>query len=151
MYKNILIATDGSEIAQTAVEEGLELASKIGARATIVTVTEPWDAVILGESSLAFPINDYNKSQEETAAKILSDANAVAKKLDTACDTLHVINDAPAEGIVEAANKLDADLIVIGSHGRRAVARILLGSQANKVIALTTIPVLVCRPHDEDS
>jgi nucleotide-binding universal stress UspA family protein len=62
-----------------------------------------------------------------------------------ACDTLHVKDQYPAEGIVEAAQARGCDLIVMASHGRRGLSKLLLGSQATRVLTHTDVPVLVCR------
>lgn len=145
MYKHLLIATDGSELATKAVEQGVGLAKALGAKATIITVTEPWTAAVSGEMSIAFPIDDYEKGCAASAARVLSAASEVASKAGIDFQTQHVKDQFPAEGIVEAAKSRGADLIVMASHGRRGMTRLLLGSQANKVVTHSTIPVLVCR------
>jgi nucleotide-binding universal stress UspA family protein len=144
MYKHILIATDGSELAGKAVTTGLTLAKTLGAKATAVNATEPWTAMVTGEAALAFPIEEYEKSAAENAAKILSEVSAAAKKQGVACETVHV-NDFPAEGIIATAKAKSCDLIVMASHGRRGIARVLLGSQAMRVLTLSSVPVLICR------
>lgn len=145
MYKHILIATDGSELAMKALEQGLGLAKALGAKATAVTVTEPWTAAVSGEMAIAFPIDDYEKGCAANAARVLSSAAAAASKAGVACETYHVKDQFPAEGIVEAAKSRGCDLIVMASHGRRGVSRLLLGSQANKVVTHGAVPVLICR------
>jgi nucleotide-binding universal stress UspA family protein len=145
MFKHILIATDGSELAQKAVTEGLELAKGTGARITVINVTEPWVAVAPGEIAMAFPIKEYDESVTANAAQILSAVETQAKALDVACTTLHVKDQFPAEGIVDTATQRGCDLIVMASHGRRGLMRFLLGSQAIKVLTHSAIPVLVCR------
>ncbi len=144
MYKHILIATDGSELAAKAVTTGLALAKALGAKVTAVNATEPWTAMVTGEAALAFPIEEYEKSSAESAAKILSEVSAAAQKQGVACETVHV-NDFPAEAIIETAKGRGCDLIVMSSHGRRGLARVLLGSQATRVLTLSTVPVLICR------
>jgi nucleotide-binding universal stress UspA family protein len=145
MYKHILIATDGSELAGKAVAAGLELASRIKANVTVVTATEPWSAMMLGEpAALAFPIEEYEKSAAENARRILSAVQDAAQKQGVACETVHV-NDFPAEAIVATAKAKGCDLIVMASHGRRGVVRALLGSQATTVLTQSTVPVLICR------
>ena len=144
MYKHILIATDGSELASKAVTTGLTLAKTLDAKVTAINATEPWTAMVTGEAALYFPVEDYEKSAAETAAKILSEVGAAAKKQAVACETVHV-NDFPAEGIIAAAKARGCDLIVMSSHGRRGLARVLLGSQALRVLTMSTVPVLVCR------
>jgi nucleotide-binding universal stress UspA family protein len=145
MYKHILIATDGSELAGRAVGAGLELAKALQAKVTAVTATEPWPAMVVGgEPALAFPIEDYDKAVAENAARILSSVSQAATQAGVACETLH-ISDFPAEGIVETAKAKGCDLIVMASHGRRGLSKLILGSQAARVLTLSTVPVLVCR------
>ena len=144
MYKHILIATDGSELAGKAVTAGLALAKTLNAKVTAINATEPWTAMVTGEAALAFPIEEYEKSAEENATKMLSEVSAAAKKQGVACDTVHV-NDFPAEAIIATVKARGCDLIVMASHGRRGLARMILGSQAMRVLTLSTVPVLICR------
>ncbi|HML41917.1 MAG: universal stress protein [Hyphomicrobium zavarzinii] len=145
MFKHILIATDGSELAQKAVTQGLELAKGLGAQVTVINVTEPWAAVAPGEVAMAFPIHEYEESVATNAARILSAVDTQAKAQGVTCATLHVKDQFPAEGIIETAGQRGCDVIVMASHGRRGLMRFLLGSQAIKVLTNSTIPVLVCR------
>ncbi|MFM9942877.1 MAG: universal stress protein [Hyphomicrobiaceae bacterium] len=145
MFKHILIATDGSELAQKAIEQGVGLAKALGAKALIVTVTEPWTSVASGDVVFSYPVEEYDKSAAANAAKILASASETAKKQAVACDTVHVRDQYPAEGIVNTASKQACDLIVMASHGRRGLSRMLLGSQANKVVTQSPVPVLICR------
>ena len=145
MYKNIMIATDGSELAQKAVGQGLMLARALDAKVVVVMITEPWRSIVSVEMMASFPIDQYEKSAAEAAASILGTVPEIARKVGIACDTLHVKDADPAEGIVATAKKLGSDLIVMASHGRRGLSRMVLGSQANKVVALSSVPVLVCR------
>jgi nucleotide-binding universal stress UspA family protein len=144
MYQHILIATDGSELAGRAVSAGLELAQALRAKVTAVTATEPWSSMVTGEAALSFPIEDYEKAAAENAARILSAVSETAGQAGVACETLHV-NDFPADGIVETAKARGCDLIVMASHGRRGLSKLILGSQASRVLALSPVPVLVCR------
>jgi nucleotide-binding universal stress UspA family protein len=145
MYKRFLIATDGSELAEKAVTSGLALAKDLGAQVVVVTATEPWTTMTNGEGfAFNFPIDEYEKAAAERAEQILGKVSAAAQKMAVACETVHV-NDFPAEGILATAKAKQCDLIVMASHGRRGVARLLLGSQAAQVVALSTMPVLICR------
>ncbi len=144
MYKHILIATDGSELAEKAVKTGLNLAKVLGAQATAVTVSEPWAWVVTGEASAGFPFDAYEKAAAEAAAKTLGSVSKIARELDVTCATIH-LKDHPAEGILQAAKDRGCDLIVMASHGRRGFSRLLLGSQAMRVVTHSTMPVLVCR------
>jgi nucleotide-binding universal stress UspA family protein len=145
MYKNLLIATDGSELSLKAVEQGLALAKALNAKATAVTVTEPWTAMASGDFAMSFPVEEYEQSVEASAQKILAGASEVAKKVGAPCNMLHVKDHFPAEGIIETADKLGCDLIVMSSHGRRGITRLLMGSQANNVLTHSKMPVLICR------
>lgn len=148
MYKHILIATDGSDLAQKAEWTGLTLAKALDAQATAVTATEPWDGLsmaALAERGMPNPVADYDKCMAAAANRILWGVSETAKKIGVSCATLHVKDKHPAEGIIETAKERGCDLIVMASHGRRGISRVLLGSQAMKVVALSPIPVLVCR------
>jgi nucleotide-binding universal stress UspA family protein len=148
MYKHVLIATDGSDLAQKAESTGLTLAKAINAQATAVTVTEPWDAfsmATLAERGMPNPVADYDDSVAAAANRILWRVDETAKKIGVACATLHSKDRHPAEGIIETANERGCDLIVMASHGRKGISRVLLGSQATKVVTLSPVPVLVCR------
>jgi nucleotide-binding universal stress UspA family protein len=144
MYKHILIATDGSELAGRAVTAGLALAKALEARVTAMTATEPWSAMVMGEPALTFPIDDYEKAAAEKATRILASAASAAKDAGVAYETVHE-SDFPAEGIIATATDKGCDLIVMASHGRRGLSKLILGSQATRVLALTTVPVLICR------
>ena len=145
MYKHLLIATDGSELALKAVETGLSLAKELKAKATVVTVTESWTTVVSGEMGAAFPIEEYEQGCAASAKQVLDDVSARAKKAGVDVKVIHVKDQFPAEGIIEAAEKNGCDLIVMASHGRRGLTRMLLGSQASNVLTHSKIPVLICR------
>ena len=145
MYKHILLATDGSDLAQKAVDHALALAKALSARVTAVIVTEPLATFAYGEAAIAFPLEDYENRVEAFAAKILSAVSDTAKAAGVPCRTLHERDQFPAEGIIETAEAEECDLIVMASHGRRGLSRLFLGSQANRVVTQSTIPVLICR------
>lgn len=145
MFKRLLIATDGSELAGKGVATGLALAKTLDASIVVVTATEPWTAMTNGEGlAFDFPIGEYEKSCAEQASRILTSVKADAERQGVALETVHV-NDFPAEAILSTAKGKGCDLIVMASHGRRGISRLLLGSQATRVVTLSTIPVLICR------
>ena len=145
MYKHILIATDGSELAGKAVAAGFDLARQLEAQVTVVTVTEPWPAFVAGDATFGFPIDDYEKAANESATNILSGVSKLARKAGINCVTVHDKDQYPSEGILKTAVKNGCDLIVMASHGRRGLGRLLLGSVATKVVTDSTVPVLICR------
>jgi nucleotide-binding universal stress UspA family protein len=90
-------------------------------------------------------IERYETAAAESAAKILSSVSEAAGKRGVTCETLHIKDQIPAEGIIAAATEMGCDLIVMASHGRRGISRMLLGSQAQKVVMLSPVPVLIWR------
>lgn len=156
MIKHILIATDGSDLAQKAVEHGLTLAKALDAKATILTVTESiesatksWDVINLARAVEKHPERSFSENfavaTAEAAQAILEPAAQTAKSLGVAARTAHVEDEYPAPGIVRAARERGCDLIVMASHGRRGLSRIVLGSQAAEVVATATVPVTIVR------
>ena len=148
MYQNILIATDGSDLAGKAVEHGVRLAKKMDAAVTFVTVTELWSALDMAAEvsrGTPNPMKVYEEMAAKSAQGILDAAKTTAQKADIDCETLHVRDRAPAEGIIATANEKGCDLIVMASHGRRGLNRILLGSQTMEVLVYSKVPVLVVR------
>ena len=145
MFKRLLIATDGSALAGKAVATGLTLAKQLGAEVVAVMATEPWTAMTNGEGlAFDFPIQEYEMDRSEHAKRILADVRKNAEERGVLCETVHSI-DFSSEGILATAKAKDCDLIVMASHGRRGISRLLLGSQATRVVTLSPIPVLVCR------
>lgn len=145
MYAHILIATDGSELAGRAVEQGLTLAKTLGSKVTVITVTEPWTAAVSGEWAVAFPVEEYEKAAAANAQRILQQATDAAARIGVSCETVHVKDQFAAEGIVDEAQSRGCDLIVMGSHGRRGVVKFILGSQATRVLTHSATPMLICR------
>jgi nucleotide-binding universal stress UspA family protein len=148
MYQHILIATDGSELATKALEHGLALAERDKARVTVVTVTEPWSALeVAHEARLRRPdpIGHFEELAAAAANRILDDAVRRGSAHGVACERVHVKDQHPAEGIVATAKDTGCDLIVMASHGRRGVSRLLLGSQAYEVLTHCTVPALIVR------
>lgn len=149
MYDHILISTDGSEVAKKGVDHGLSLAKALGARATIITVTERLP-VYPGMGGFEYPFNDtliadYATAQKEAADVILAAAKQSADRLGVPAETLHVPDGQPAEAILEAAKARNCSLIAMASHGRRGLGRLILGSNTAEVLAHSPVPVLVVR------
>ena len=148
MYNRILIATDGSELANKAVEHGISLAKITNASVIVATVTEAWSSFDLAREvrqGSQNPIVEYETIAANAAKRVLDKAAQIAKAQGVACELVHVQDQHPAEGIVKAATDKGCDLIVMASHGRRGVSRVLLGSQANEVVAHSKVPTLIVR------
>ena len=145
MFQHLLLAIDDSELAGKALAQGLALAKQLKAKVTIVTVTKPWPAAPYGTMPSPSLIDIYAKTSAENAAHILSSAATAAEKAGVACTTLYIKDQYPAEAIIAAAKDHACDLIVMASHGRGALGRLLLGSEALKVVTLSPVPVFICR------
>jgi len=149
MYKNLLIATDGSDLGNKALDAALALARQNHAALTIVTATDP---VATGIGAGGFGTIDagpivarLEEAYATEAANLLADARHRAQDAGITAETLHLPRHRPADGILETAAAKNCDLIVMGSHGRRGLNRLLLGSQAAEVLARAAIPVLIVK------
>jgi nucleotide-binding universal stress UspA family protein len=142
MYKNILIATDGSDLSMRAATHGVSLAKSVGAKITAVTVSEPFhwfDPNMVEGAETA-----YKAAMSQTAANTLSSVEDAARAAGLSCETIYLEEDRPYKGIIDTAKAKNCDLIVVATHGRRGVGSIIPGSETVKVLTHTTIPVLVC-------
>jgi len=149
MYKNLLIATDGSELGNKALDAALGLARQNNATLTIVTATDP---VATGIGSGGFGTIDagpivarLEEAYATEAANLLADARHRAQDAGISAETLHMPRHRPADGILETAAEKNCDLIIMGSHGRRGLNRLLLGSQASEVLSRASVPVLIVK------
>jgi nucleotide-binding universal stress UspA family protein len=149
MYSNIVCAVDGSELGFKALRHALDLTRKTGAKLTAVTVTEPSVIVASGAEIMMVDtstiIADLDAAKTESAKQTLAEADVIAKAADVTIARQHVANSYPADGILLAATNVGADLVVMGSHGRRGLGRLLLGSQAAEVLAHAEVPVLIIK------
>ena len=143
MYKNILIATDGSSVAASAAQQGISLAKSEGAKVTAVSVAEPYHWFSPGTDPAA--VTAYTDGVKQAAARALTTVADAAAAAGVACETLQLEDQHPYKAIIAAAGTKNCDLIVMGSHGRGTASAIVLGSESNKVLAHSKIPVLVCR------
>ncbi len=145
MYKHILIPTDGSELSEKALREGIDLASVVKAKVTVFTASPPFNA-FAAEATMTTDASDaYKVSAEERAASRLKVGMEYAKQKGVAAQISHVYSERPYEAIIRAAAKEGCDLVCMASHGRKGIAGLLVGSETNKVLTHSKIPVLVCR------
>ena len=149
MYTHILIATDGSALAEKAIRAGVDLAKASGAKLTIVTISEAFPAYDLGTKLGLFrdqaAIDSYEADCRAGAEVILKGAAETAAAAGVACETLHVADSAPAAGILETAKARGCDLIVLTSNGRQGLERFIMGSQAARVAQGAETSVLIVR------
>jgi nucleotide-binding universal stress UspA family protein len=148
MHKHILIPTDGSAFSDKALEYGMALAKSVGAKATVITVSPPYQVFAIDPTLMTETPQTYQAYADQLAAKHLAAAGQIASGAGVTCETVHVTHEQPYQAIIEAAAARNCDLIVMASHGRRGLAAVVLGSETVKVLTHSTIPVLVFRaPH----
>ena len=145
MYTNILIPTDGSELAGKAVQHGIILAKRIGARVTVLTVLPPFHVFTTDTQMLEDTPRQYKARMQEHAEKTLGAVALAAQAAGVPCETIHVEHEHPYQAIIDTTASKGCDLIVMASHGRHGIAAIVLGSETVKVLTHSKIPVLVHR------
>ena len=146
MYRHILIPTDGSELAEQAVKNGLSLAKSLGAKVTLIIVEEQiWlGAPSLAEYGALDELSKYTEQIKNYHAGVLNRAADAAKQAGVPCETIQVKDAKPYQAIIATAADRGCDLIIMATHGHGGLSAVLLGSVTNKVLTHTKIPVLVC-------
>jgi nucleotide-binding universal stress UspA family protein len=147
-YRHLLACTDGSPRARKAVATAARLARLCGAKLTVLFVMPPYVLPAYGEASQYLPgvtPQLYRQRADALAKKVLAPAARLAHKSGVACATLAVNAEEPWSGVLHAAHQRKCDLIVMASHGRHGIAKALLGSETQKVLTHSRIPVLVVR------
>jgi nucleotide-binding universal stress UspA family protein len=145
MFKHILLPTDGSPLSEVAIQKGMEFAKSINARVTGLYVIPPYRLFMGGGDSMSDTKEQYEKDASARAQEFLAAISKLGKELGVTCDCVSEAGGHPYEAIVRAAEKRGCDLIMMASHGRHGVQALLVGSETNKVLTHTKIPVLVFR------
>jgi nucleotide-binding universal stress UspA family protein len=144
MFKHILLATDGSAASEHAAQLAVDLARAHGAKLTALYVVDPYPYLGIGEANpLGFQA--YMSAALQHAAEAHGKVLAMCEKAAVPFQPRLAEDVGASAGIVQSARQVEADLIVVGSHGRTGVARLMLGSVASKVVAESPVPVLVAR------
>ena len=147
MYANILLSTVGSDVARKGVRHGIALAKALNAKVIVITVTESLPVDFGSGIAPAWPseeeVDRFDAACKERAGKVLDEARAMAEQIGISAELLHVPNAHAATTIIETAKSRGCDLIVMGSHGRRGLRKLFLGSQTSEVLADGSVPVLV--------
>ena len=144
MFKHLLVPVDGSDVSKKSMKKVAVLAKADGAAVTLVYVSDPMPPVAYSDSTMG-----YGVSAKEHAKVSEAYANDVFKKATAALGStiktksIHISNTTLSEGILDAAKKAKADVIVMASHKRTGLKSILLGSETHEVIVHSTLPVLV--------
>lgn len=149
MFKHILIPTDGSRLSHDAALAGVKLAAALGARVTGLFAAPAATPIVYRD---ALPVGyqtpeKHAKAINRAAMGYLEVIESAAKAADVACECVSVTDDFPADAILALAKKRRCDLIFMSSHGHHGLRGVLLGSETQKVLAGSSIPVLVYRSH----
>jgi nucleotide-binding universal stress UspA family protein len=147
MFKHFLVPTDGSKLSSEAVARATTLAKEVGAKITFFFAKPDYPVAFYGEGALIDPTTPerFAEIANRQADDILAQARAVAQAAGVACAVASGVSDIPHQAIIEAANEAGCDLIFMASHGRRGISGLLLGSETQKVLTHSKIPVLVYR------
>lgn len=147
MFKNILVPTDGSELSESTVARAISFAKDAGARVIFFYAQPDFPMPIYGEGALIDPTTpeQFSRAALAEAERILSKAKEAATAADVASGSDTVVSEVPYEAIIESAERNGCDLIFMASHGRRGLSGFLLGSETQKVLTHSKIPVLVYR------
>ncbi|MDK4718854.1 universal stress protein [Rhizobium sp. CNPSo 3968] len=145
MFSNILVPTDGSPIAQSAVDKAVEFARDAGATVIFMTVIEPFHLFSTDSKQLSGSPEDYRKLAHTEASQLLAEAEAKARSQGLVCRSVAIEDEDVDAAIIRVALENGCDLIAIASHGRGGVGSLLLGSVTAKVLSHSRIPVLVYR------
>lgn len=149
MFKHLLVALDGSELADKALKLSLELAKTHGSKITIVTSTDPIDTGLgtggFGLIDAASIIKQLEQAYADQANQVLDAAKKASSNAGVNAETLYVPNQRASHSILETSDKIGCDVVIMGSHGRRGLQRLLLGSQAAAVLAGSKVPVLIVK------
>lgn len=147
MFKHIFLPTDGSELSRMAMEKAISFAKEAGAQITAFFAKPEYPIAYFGEGALIDPTTPekFGELADQQAAEYLGEVARRCAEAGVPCQTTSATSDVPYQAIIEAAEQAGCDLIFMASHGRRGISGLLLGSETNKVLTHSTIPVLVYR------
>lgn len=144
-FRHILLPVDGSPASARALKQGVELAAGVGARITGLHVLPEFHVFAYQPDKLEDVRLSYERECEQRAQRFLAKVEQAAAAAGVPCDTVYLSGDQPWECILKQAAQRQCDLIAMASHGYRGVKALLLGSECSKVLAHSTIPVLILR------
>jgi nucleotide-binding universal stress UspA family protein len=145
MFKHVLIPTDGSEQSELAVRSGINLATSLGARVTVLASSRPFRVVAAEPLMIADTREEYERRVEHSAWRRLQAAEDIARNVRVECDTAHWLGEYPDRAIVATAERRDCDVIIMASQGRKGAFATVLGRDTKNVLHRSKIPVLVWR------
>jgi nucleotide-binding universal stress UspA family protein len=147
MFKHILVPTDGSALSTDTAKRAVTFAKESGAKVTFFFAKPEYPVAFYGEGALIDPTtpDKFAEMADRQAKEILAHCEAMAAEAGVARGSVASTSDVPYQAIIDAASAAGCDLIFMASHGRRGISGLLLGSETQKVLTHSTIPVLVYR------
>jgi len=143
MYKRILIPTDGSDASRRAIAAGVALAQTLHAEVVALTVTPAFHVLSFEPSQVEPSAREFALDNNAHAMRLLDEVSQVAHEAGVPCTSEHAVSDHPFEAIIATARDKGCDVINMASHGRKGIKGFLLGSETQKVLLHSDIPVLV--------
>lgn len=145
MFKTILVPTDGSPLSERAIRAAVQFAKETGASLVGLSVAEPYPFTPLSGSTFSDERRLYEERAQDIAQEHVRKIAAEAHVLDVPCKAVVSQSFSPSDEIVKTAESMGCDVIFMASHGRKGLNRLFVGSETQKVLANTTIPVMVFR------
>ena len=145
MFKTILVPTDGSPLSDRAANAAVEFAQRTGGSVVGLSVAEPYPCSPLSGDTFSDERSRYEDKGRDIAAEHVRKIAAAAKALGVPCKTVVAQSFSPSDEIVATAERMDCDAIFMATHGRKGLNKLFVGSETQKVLAHTTIPVMVFR------
>ena len=150
MFTHILFPTDGSALSNVALTKAALLAKQVGAKLTAMHVVGQYHPAVesdgyLVSEGVALLKQSFEKEEAARADRILDEVRKISARFGVECACVTASGDLPYQAIIAEASKSGCDLIVMASHGRRGLEGLLLGSETQKVLTHSKVPVLVCR------
>lgn len=145
MFKTILVPTDGSPLSDKAISAAIEFSKLAGGKIVALSVAEPYPFSPLHESASVIEATNYDEQMRARAQQIVDKVAELAKAANISCETCVTLSFSPYEEIIKIAKRYDCDAVFMASHGRKGLNKLFLGSETQKVLAHSIIPVLVYR------
>ena len=147
MFKHLLVPTDGSSLSTEAAKHAISFAKEAGAKITFFFAKPDYPVAFYGEGALIDPTTPekFAEIADRQAREILAQAEKIARDAGIEVACVSTVSDVPYRAIIDAAQAAGCDLIFMASHGRRGFSGLLLGSETQKVLTHSTVPVLVYR------
>ncbi|MCE2870658.1 MAG: universal stress protein [Oxalobacteraceae bacterium] len=145
MFKKILVPTDGSPISEKSAKAAIEFAVATKASIVALSVAQLYPYMLMPEAGAMLDLSSYEEAQDQTAQSNADKLKTLAESAKVGCETIVKRGVHPYEEIIATANDMQCDVIWIASHGRRGLDKLLLGSETQRVLAHSTLPVMVYR------